>query len=115
MGLFKSCTTDCSARDAAIASAQAALDAAIALQKQISEEQKKVDVLTKSYAGTVSSLESAGKSIASPANLDGLNTSIGCLNKYAGELTTAATECETEVSRCQKELSQAQSRPCDCI
>ena len=51
MGLFdKGCTMDCSARDAAIAAAQAALDAAIALQNQIIEEQKKVDTLTKAYA-----------------------------------------------------------------
>ena len=115
MSLFKTCTIDCSARDAGIAQAQAALDAAIALQNQIIEEQKKVDVLTKAYAGTVSTLESAGTSIASPANLSGLNSSMQCLNNYAGELTTAATECQNEVTRCQQELAKAQSRPCDCI
>ena len=116
MGLFdKGCTMDCSARDAAIAAAQAALDAAIALQNQIIEEQKKVDTLTKAYAGTVSTLQDAGTSIASPANLDGLNSSMDCLNNYAGELSSAAAECQTEVSRCQQELSKAQARPCDCI
>ena len=116
MGLFdKGCTIDCSARDAAIAAAQAALDAAIALQNQIIEEQKKVDVLTKAYAGTVSTLESAGTSLASPANLSGLNSSLSCLNNYSGELSTAASECASEVARCQQELAQAQARPCDCI
>ena len=106
------CGEDCSARNAAIAAATAALKAAEALKKDIEQEQHNIDRLKGAYNSAKSTLINAGRSIATETNTAGLNESINCLTEYTSNLETAAKQCDDEVTRCKTQLQQAEAMTC---
>ena len=106
------CGEDCSARDAAIAAATAALEAAQALQAKISQEQQNIARLKGAYNSSMTTVKNAGGTIASASNLATLNKSIDCLQSYSDSLGEAATACANEVTKCQADLAKAQAMTC---
>ena len=109
------CGVDCSRKEAAIAAAEAALEAAEELAAAIKEEQENINVLSKEYTSARGALIDAGRSIATETNTTGLNNSLQCLKEYSGNLSAAATACANEISKCKADLAAANAMACDPI